>query len=82
MKRTLEEYKAQAMLLGMFYDKQINTFYQWISETDPTTADLKEVDADTMEPLTDEQITERQQEWKRRTDIKSSDDFAPSARLP
>ena len=80
MKRTLEEYNAQAMLLGMVYDGMTNTFFQL--ELGPTFKIAVEVDADTMQPLTRDEVRARQMEVTRTNDIKSSDDFAPSARLP
>jgi hypothetical protein len=59
MKRTREEYQATAMLLGADwrYDRLTNTF--WHLGDDQVT---EEVDADTMEPLSAEELLRRHQE--------------------
>lgn len=49
--KTLAEYQATALLLGMFYDAQINTFYRLVDGTGLNSRVVGEVDADTMEPL-------------------------------
>lgn len=56
-RKSEEEYKAQAMLLGMNYDPLMNVFYDF-SET----GELVEYDADTMQYLSPEQVTERVRE--------------------
>lgn len=59
--KTKAEYEATALLLGMIYDEQINTFYR-------TNGDHKagmigtitdECDADTMKPLSEEEVSQR-----------------------
>lgn len=61
-KLTDEEYEAQGMLLGLSYDRSIHTFY------DPLFTLMKddeELDADTLEPLKNEEINRRVEAFRK-----------------
>lgn len=83
--KTKEEYVAAAMLLGVNYDEQINTFYK-LELDEPPGAVPWEVDADTMEPLDAQEINRRYMAREGTKDIASYDDFEgefyPTGKLP
>lgn len=76
-KKTREEYEATAMLLGMIYDEQINTFYRLggastdVMNIGGTVQD--ECDADTMELLSAEAVNDRYIASAKTEDIASYD---------
>lgn len=55
VRKTLEEYKAEALLLGMQYDRKIHTFFV----VDDSYHGFVEFDADTMEPLSFDDVQDR-----------------------
>ena len=56
-KKPLEEYQAEAMLLGMTYDADLHTF--WTVKEDINC----ELDADTKEQLSPEELAARHREY-------------------
>lgn len=56
MAKDEEHYLAQAALLGMGYDAIVHTFYRTIPKSSVIN---EEFDADTMEPLSEEDLGER-----------------------
>lgn len=82
--KTKEEYEAAALLLGVIYDDQINTFYKLRLDEPPGTIPW-EVDADTMEPLDVQEINRRYLDREGVKDIASYDpfdEFNPTGKLP
>ena len=73
--KTEAEYQATALLLGMFYDRQINTFYR--TTGDPEAGLIGnieyECDADTLAPLSDKEINDRYEQSAKTQDIASYD---------
>lgn len=67
MKRTKEEYRAAALLLGMNYDPRTHTFYVMNWEQDLNKDVVAEFDADTMERLSDAQLRERHSQYEIRS---------------
>jgi hypothetical protein len=60
--RSIEEYRAAAMLLGMSYDHRTNTFYTHLSVfSDEKVFD--NLDADTLEPVGSTEYGRRIRAW-------------------
>ncbi len=59
--RSIDEYRAAAVLLGMSYDHRTNTFYTKLSVFSDHVFD--NLDADTLEPVSQEEYTQRINKW-------------------